>query len=50
VVFDDENDMIIVEVGLGDLMLLTEEVLVLVLEEDEDVVVSGGEVSDNRLK
>jgi hypothetical protein len=48
VVLDEENDMMIVEVGLGDVMLLTE--VVLVLGEDEDALVSGGELWNNWLK
>jgi hypothetical protein len=48
VVFDNENDMMIVEVGLGDVMLFTK--VVLVLEEEDDTLVSGGEDSNNWLK
>jgi hypothetical protein len=47
-VFDEENDMMIVEVGLGDVMLLTE--VVLVLDEEDDTMVSGDEVWNNWLK
>ena len=47
-VFDGENDMMIVEVGLGDVMLLTE--VVLVLDEEDDTMVSGDEVWNNWLK
>ena len=47
-VFDGENDMMIVEVGLGDVMLLTE--VVLVLDGEDDTMVSGDEVWNNWLK
>jgi hypothetical protein len=44
-VFDEENDMMIVEVRLGDVMLVTE--VVLVLDEDEDALGSGDEASNS---
>jgi hypothetical protein len=47
-VLDEENDMMIVEVGLGDVMVFTE--VVLVLDEDEGALVSGDEVWNNWLK
>ena len=47
-VLDEENDMMIVEVGLGDVMVFTEAVLV--LDEDEGALVSWDEVWNNWLK
>jgi hypothetical protein len=47
-VFDEENDMMIVEVGLGDVMLFTG--VGLVLDEEDDTLVSGDEDSNIRLK
>ena len=47
-VFDEENDMMILEVGLGDVMLLSG--VVLVLNEEDDTMVSGVEVWNNWLK
>jgi hypothetical protein len=47
-VFDEENDMMIVEVGLGDVMVFTD--VVLVLDEEYDTMVSGDEVWNIWLK
>jgi hypothetical protein len=47
-VFDEENDMMILEVGFGDVMLLSG--VVLVLNEEDDTMVSGVEVWNNWLK
>jgi hypothetical protein len=46
--FDEENDMMIVEMGLGDVMVFTD--VVLVLDEKDDMMVSGDEVWNNWLK
>jgi hypothetical protein len=46
--FDEENDMMIVEMGLGDVMVFTD--VVLVLDEKDDTMVSGDEVWNNWLK